>query len=65
MSETLSPVVLPRPSFNDSTDDRKRVTSGSGTRRTWARQRLSAADPNNDTLGERLRLYVEENFHNA
>jgi hypothetical protein len=21
--------------------------------------------PNNDTLGERLRLYVEENFHDA
>jgi hypothetical protein len=21
--------------------------------------------PDNDTLGERLRLYVEENFHNA
>jgi hypothetical protein len=25
----------------------------------------AAMYPNNDTLGERLRLYVEENFHNA
>ncbi len=25
----------------------------------------SAKHPNNDALGERLRLYVEENFHNA
>jgi hypothetical protein len=25
----------------------------------------TAMYPNNDTLGERLRLYVEENFHNA
>ena len=25
----------------------------------------SAMYPNNDTLGERLRLYVEENFHDA
>jgi hypothetical protein len=25
----------------------------------------SAMNPNNDTLGERLRLYVEENFHDA
>jgi hypothetical protein len=25
----------------------------------------TAMYPNNDTLGERLRLYVEQNFHNA
>ena len=25
----------------------------------------TAMYPNNDTLGERLRLYVEENFHDA
>ena len=25
----------------------------------------AAMYPNNDTLGERLRLYVGENFHNA
>jgi len=25
----------------------------------------AAMDPNNDTLGERLRLYAEENFHDA
>jgi hypothetical protein len=25
----------------------------------------AAMYPNNDTLGERLRLYVEENFHDA
>ena len=25
----------------------------------------TAMYPNNDTLSERLRLYVEENFHNA
>jgi len=25
----------------------------------------AAMYPNNDTPGERLRLYVEENFHNA
>jgi hypothetical protein len=25
----------------------------------------TAMYPNNDTLGERLRLYVEENFHNV
>jgi hypothetical protein len=25
----------------------------------------TAMYPNNDTLGERLRLYVEENFHDS
>ena len=48
----LEPTSAPLP-VNDQ-------ASGSATAMTTI-----AMYPNNDTLGERLRLYVEENFHDA
>jgi hypothetical protein len=52
--------------------DRQQMRHPGRTDPAWQRLRCistamttTAMYPNNDTLGERLRLYVEESFHDA